>query len=343
MFRKSIKASIIIIYLVIIAGAVVRMTGSGMGCPDWPKCFGYYIPPTEESQLKWEPDHEYFKGQVIIVDESLKVAKEAFTSSESFDQSHWDTYEKHDYAEFNAAHTWIEYINRLLGAISGIAILIMTISSFGQWKKNKKLTILSVVCLVLLLFQAWLGATVVYSVLSPVRITIHMLVALILVALLIYILKLSSNKDTSLKSTFTFRNLLVFAVILSLIQVAMGTQVRQFVDEQVNLVGYSNKSEWLENPTLVFYAHRSFSILVLLINLGIWWLNKARNLGFKLTNWMMIILGVEILTGIAMFYLDFPFLTQPLHLVFAALLFGIQFYILMQSFEAKLITKTLNQ
>jgi cytochrome c oxidase assembly protein subunit 15 len=55
---------------------------------------------------------------------------------------------------------------------------------------------------------------------------------------------------------------------------------------------------------------------------------------------MMLILFVEILSGISMFYLDFPFLTQPLHLVFAALLFGIQFYILMQSFEAKLITKT---
>jgi cytochrome c oxidase assembly protein subunit 15 len=316
------------------------MTGSGMGCPDWPKCFGYYIPPTEESQLKWEPDHNYFKGQVIIVGKSLKVAKEAFKSNSSFNLSHWDTYEKHDYAEFNAAHTWIEYINRLLGALSGIAILIMTISSFGLWKKNKKLTLFSILCLVFLLFQAWLGATVVYSVLSPVRITIHMLVALVLVALLIYILKLSSNEDTSLKSTFTYRNLLVFAVILSLIQVGMGTQVRQFVDEQVDLVGYSNKSAWLDNPTLVFFAHRSFSIVVLLINLGIWWLNKTRNLGFKLTNWMMLILFVEILSGISMFYLDFPFLTQPLHLVFAALLFGIQFYILMQSFEAKLITKT---
>ena len=341
MFRKSIKVSIIIIYLVIIAGAVVRMTGSGMGCPDWPKCFGYYIPPTEESQLKWVSGHDYFKGQVIIVDETLKVAKEAFTSNSSFNQTHWDTYDKHDYAEFNAAHTWIEYINRLLGALSGIAILIMTISSFGQWKKNKKLTLFSILCLVLLLFQAWLGATVVYSVLSPVRITLHMLVALVLVALLIYILKLSSDEDTSLKSTFTFRNLLVFAVVLSLIQVAMGTQVRQFVDEQIDLVGYNAKGEWLNNPTLVFYTHRSFSILVLLINFGIWWLNKTRNLGFKLTNWMMIVLSIEILTGIAMFYLDFPFLTQPLHLVFAALLFGIQFYILMQSFEAKLMTKTL--
>jgi cytochrome c oxidase assembly protein subunit 15 len=339
-FRKSIKASIIIIYLVIIAGAVVRMTGSGMGCPDWPKCFGYYIPPTEESQLEWLPNHDYFEGQVIIVNKSLRVAKEAFTSNESFKDSHWNNYDKHDYAEFNAAHTWIEYINRLLGALAGVAILIMTLLSFGQWKKNKKLTLFSLLSLVLLLFQAWLGATVVYSLLSPVRITLHMLVALLLVALLIYILKLSSDENSSLKATLTFRNLLITAAVLSLIQVAMGTQVRQFVDEQIDILGYESKSEWLKDPTLVFYAHRSFSIIVLLINLSIWWLNRRRNLGFRLTNWMMLIIGIEILSGIAMYYLDFPFLSQPLHLVFAALLFGVQFYILMQSFEAKLITKT---
>ena len=340
MFKKSIKASIIIIYLVIIAGAVVRMTGSGMGCPDWPKCFGYYIPPTEETQLEWSQNHDYFEGQVIIVGKSLKIAKEAFTSNSEFENSHWNNYEKHDYAEFNAAHTWIEYINRLLGALAGLAILIMTILSFGQWKKNKKITLFSILSLILLLFQAWLGATVVYSLLSPVRITLHMLVALLLVALLIYILKLSSEKNSSLKATFTFRNLLIAAVILSLIQVAMGTQVRQFVDEQIDLLGYENKGEWLNDPTLIFYAHRSFSIVVLLVNLGIWWLNRSRNLGFRLTNWMMLIVGIEILSGIAMYYLDFPFLSQPLHLVFAALLFGVQFYILMQSFEAKLITKT---
>ena len=61
-FIKSVKFSLIIVYFVIAAGAIVRMTGSGMGCPDWPKCFGYWVPPTERTQLDWTPNHSYLKG-----------------------------------------------------------------------------------------------------------------------------------------------------------------------------------------------------------------------------------------------------------------------------------------
>ena len=83
-YKFLLILSLCLVYLVIAAGSIVRMTGSGMGCPDWPKCFGYLIPPTEKSQLKWKPLNSYKKGQIIIVDETLKIASFDFVSGYYF-------------------------------------------------------------------------------------------------------------------------------------------------------------------------------------------------------------------------------------------------------------------
>ncbi|MGM0636545.1 MAG: COX15/CtaA family protein [Bacteroidota bacterium] len=328
-YRKSIKFSLIIVYLVIVAGAVVRMTGSGMGCPDWPKCFGYYIPPTDVEEIKWHPNQHYFEGQIIIVDESLKAAKEDFVAGEEFNNKNWEAYTKHSYAKFNPSHTWVEYINRLFGALSGVAVLIMAILSFRMWNHKKRLTLVSLFTLALLMFQAWLGATVVYSELLPIRITIHMIVALVIVALLIYLLSETAKTQSDKKSSKIFTNLLVIGLILSLIQVALGTQVRQAVDDFMREFGSQGKIKWIEEPGIMFYIHRSFSFLVVIVNVLIWWINKKKKLGFSWTDTLLFLILIEIISGIAMYYFEFPFGSQAAHLVFASLLFGTQTYLLL--------------
>jgi len=331
MYRKAVKASLILVYLVIIAGALVRMTGSGMGCPDWPKCFGYYIPPTDASVLEWQPEKTFEKGQVIIFDESLKVATRNFTTSSTFSTTNWEDYTKHDYATFNVWHTWIEYINRLVGALSGLAILIMAILSFRERKRNKWIPILSVLSVFMIVFQAWLGATVVYSVLSPVKITIHMVMALVIVGALIYLLYISREQQQQIQVPVLYKRAMLLALVLTLVQVALGTQVRQFVDEAVDVVGYEAKGLWLDNPTLDFYIHRSFSIVVFLLNVLLWHNNRKNGYGLNKQNWVLGLIGLEVLTGISMYYFDFPFLSQPLHLIVASLLFGVQFYVAMEA------------
>ena len=159
LFHQTAKIALILIYLVILAGAVVRMTGSGMGCPDWPKCFGYYIPPTEASALQFKPDHHYSKGHIIILNDSLWVAKKDFTSSESISLEQWSPYTTHDYATYNPLHTWIEYINRLLGALSGLPILLLAFLSLKRWKINRWNTVVGILTLIGIGFQAWLGKT----------------------------------------------------------------------------------------------------------------------------------------------------------------------------------------
>ncbi|UZO82700.1 COX15/CtaA family protein [Aquimarina sp. ERC-38] len=330
MFKKLTVISIILIYLIIVAGAVVRMTGSGMGCPDWPKCFGYYIPPTSESQIQWKPEHLYKQGTIVIKNEELRLAKENFTSTSQYQEDNWLPYTKHDYAEFNVWHTWIEYINRLVTVLSGLPILLLFILSFRYLKTNKRITQLAIITVLAMAFQAWLGKIVVDTNLAPVRITVHMLVAFLIAAILIMMLYEQQPERKKVEVSKTFKSILVFSIILTFIQVAMGTQVRQYVDEQVKLA--LSKSEWLTPTPVIFYVHRSFSVLIVLVNAWLFLQNRKLSLGLTKLNWVMFLIALEVITGIAMYYLDFPFLTQPLHLVIASLLFGIQFYLLLQVF-----------
>lgn len=334
-FSSITKTALVLVYLVIIAGAVVRMSGSGMGCPDWPKCFGYYIPPTNISELTWTPNREFEKGQVIIHGEKLLVAQEDFKSGETFEDNHWQTYTKHDYATFNPTHTWVEYINRLCGAVAGLACFIMAIFSFSFWKENKKVTLLSWLVVFLMGFQAWLGATVVYSVLNPVKITVHMVVALLIVGVILYILHLVKPKITTQKFDKVFDSVLIISLILTLTQIILGTQVRQYVDEQVKIVGYDGMNQILVDPIIGFYFHRTFSFVVLAINVILITRNRKLQLGFKKINWVLWLLAIEILSGISMYWYDFPFGSQTLHLVIASLLFGTQFYLILESKTAE--------
>ncbi len=334
-FLKSAQIALVLVYLVIFAGAFVRLTGSGMGCPDWPKCFGYYIPPTEKSELLFTAEKEYDKGQVIIKDESLLVAKAAFVSNSHFNSADWEKYTKHDYAIFNPIHTWVEYINRLLGALAGIACVITFALSFGYWKENKKLILLTFLICILMGFQAWLGKTVVDSVLNPFKITTHMLAALLIVAFQLIVI----NSVQTIRKPFglnkKFNCILIVALALTIVQIVLGTTVREHVDT-ISETG-APEIMWLQNPTIVFYIHRSFSIIVLLTNLYLFYSNRKLILGFNKLNWVIFILGFEILSGISMYYLDFPFGTQTIHVVLATILFGIQFYLILESKTKKVL------
>ncbi|AOW20864.1 COX15/CtaA family protein [Urechidicola croceus] len=331
-FPKIVKLCLISLYLIFLAGSVVRMTGSGMGCPDWPKCFGYYVPPITEGQLLWHPNHQYKKGVVIIKDKILLVAQTDFKTTLNYDETNWKPYEKHSYAKFNVFHTWTEYINRLASVLSGFFFLFLIVGSIKFWKKKKIITILSFLAFLLMLFEAWLGKTVVDSVLSPSIITVHMVVGLIIVAILLKLTHLVDNdKRVAKKTDKLFTNILWLATIFSLIQIALGTQVRQYVDEQVKLLGFENKALSLLAPDLKFYIHRSFTILIVLVNFWLYYRNKKLGLNFKRLNWILILLVIEALSGVLMYYVDFPIGTQTIHLLFGVFLFSIQFYLILES------------
>ena len=317
--------ALLFVYLVILAGAVVRMTGSGMGCPDWPKCFGYLIPPTERSQLNWQPGKTYEKGNVIIVDNSLQVATQSFESGETIDLQNWEVYTKHDYTTFNVTHTWVEFINRLLGAISGLIVLGLFIRSLWWIRKQPLLSLFSFFAVVGMGVQAWLGKTVVDSNLLPSKISLHMIMALLIVSVLLFVRAKSHGKQIQQPSK-TLLMLIVGSFVLTLIQFGLGVDVSQFIDYQIKQAGSNAPQLWLDRPEISFYVHRSLSLVVVVLSILIYKLVKKEGLAQKYIQLIIGCILAEIALGILMYYVDFPWGTQPLHLLVATLLFSAQLY-----------------
>ena len=321
--------TILIVYLVILAGGIVRMTGSGMGCPDWPKCFGFLIPPTERSQLEWKKEYKYNKNQMIIIDDDLLYATKKFKSSKEFNISNWSNYTKHDYSKFNVYHTWIEYINRLIGALAGLSVLILFIRSLKFLKSNFKIVSLSFLALIAILFQAWLGKTVVDSNLTANTITIHMLMAIILLFILFSILVKSGIKKVNIVIPRNISIIVIISILLLFTQILTGTEIRKFIDIQMENYNYSYKQKWIENIPNIFNFHRSFSWIIIIINTLIFF--KIKNLGIKSKIFYAIsfLIIIQILTGIIMYYFSFPFSSQPIHLLISTMIIGLQFYFLL--------------
>src|SRR5580698_2662877 len=134
-FQRLNLATIISLFILILAGGVVRSTGSGMGCPDWPKCFGRYVPPTSSAELPKDYKQQYVAGRV---EKNQKFAK----TLDLFGYGDLARRIREDKSilvpeEFNAAKTWTEYINRVIGVISGFQLLLMAVFSFSYRKERK--------------------------------------------------------------------------------------------------------------------------------------------------------------------------------------------------------------
>ena len=329
-FRPLTLLTLVFTLLVILAGSVVRTTESGMGCPDWPKCFGDYIPPTHPDQVNFHPNQSYTKGMMVIVNDTLWRATAPFKSGEIFSRDQWEKYPKHDYAEFYVQKTWIEYINRLLGALLGVLVLGCFITSFFQEKPKRALVLWSFSLVVLTGFQGWLGALVVSSNLAPVKITIHMFAALLLLAIIIWIVEISrrsENKIVSQKShDVLLKPLVIVSLIFTLIQVYLGTQVRESIDLIAESLNHEQRNLWIDLLPSTFVIHRALSLLVLAVNAFV--LIRANDQANKSIRKNAQLAGIlvlaEIVVGFSFMLFDMPKFLQPTHLILACFLFAVQ-------------------
>ena len=301
-FLRFSRFVVLMVLLVILAGAVVRTTQSGMGCPDWPTCFGKWIPPTSADELP--PDFERYLRQQDI-----------------------------DHT-FNAFHTWTEYLNRLLGALLGLLVFIQFVWSFLLYRKSRSAIVWSCFAIVLLTgFQGWLGKKVVDANLAPVKVTLHLFGALGILALALFIVFLQ-QQAAAVRNSKVARVAMVSLVLL-LVQMLLGTAVRAQIDVIAKSLDYGYRDLWIGKLNYWFYIHRSFSLVVTALCVYQFWLFR-KYIGKTLSNQLVLAcVAYTVAAGVVMAYFYMPAWVQPVHLLFSALLFAALFYNLLIAARSK--------
>lgn len=297
-FQRILFLCIVGTYLVILAGAIVRGTGSGLGCPDWPRCFGQWIPPTDISELPANYKDIY------------KIAGKTI-------------------ADFDPFKTWTEYINRLLGVILGFLIVLLFGTSFKVKNYDRNIPWFCGGLLLLILVQGGVGALVVSTHLKPFVITIHMFLAVVQLFGLLYLNKYCSDlRDTSLVQQIDKKGLRITKILVGLtfFQVLVGTQVRQQVDHFMRDTLEATQATIINFLGFPFYFHRTFSIVILglfaylLIHFH---KNTFNRQAFFLTLMALLCVFGNIATGVALNYFGFPANAQPPHLFFGVMTLGL--------------------
>lgn len=325
--------TIIVTLLVILAGGIVRSTGSGMGCPDWPKCFDRYIPPTDVSQLPANYKEKYVAGRLKKNEKFAKylesMGKVALADSIRHDKSITIP------EEFNPTKTWTEYLNRLAGVAAGIFLFLTVVYSFAYRKTAKRIIVLSILNLFVVGYQGWLGSIVVSTNLTQWVVTVHMLLALVILAISIYTYNYAKQLNKA-PSVIMYRiawlkGFLFFTLVISIVQIVLGTEVREAVDVIAKSLSYGSKNTWISKVGEIFSYHRDLAILVVIANAVVYKMVIDRFSGkaapLLTARFMLITLLIQLLSGFALAYIAFPPAAQALHILFSTLLFSLQFYL----------------
>ena len=194
-FQRLALWTTFITYGLILVGSLVRVSGAGLGCPDWPRCFGSWIPPASAAELPPQ-----------------------------FDAS-----------QFNPALMWTEYLNRLLGVTVGFSILATAISAWRHHRRDPRILWTTIAAFLLVGYEGWLGGRVVAHELAPWIVTAHLIVAVVIVQLLLYAtytaFESRSVPDTGLRlAGWPY----VLLMLVTLVQAGFGTQVRGTIDDALD-------------------------------------------------------------------------------------------------------------
>ncbi len=324
------------VFLLLIAGGVVRSTGSGMGCPDWPKCFDKYVPPTNINQLPNNYRDAYLEKRLKKTQKfAALIRKMGFNKEADILLTDPALYIPED---FNTRKAWTEYINRLIGALSGLFALGFFITLFkARYKTNKTKFWCGIIGFILMLFNGWLGSIVVATNLFPMLVTIHYLAAYATLSFFMMSV-FDVRSDENSKGILQFKWFYLFLLIFSLVQISYGTQLRQLSDDGLKTGKlYQNGNLNIEVLGTIFSIHRIFAIVLIILSLF-----PALATWKKCTKkWRSIIMAIpavmliQYISGVLNLRLNFPFIPQVSHIFFAGVIFGLSLYICISNFSSQ--------
>lgn len=314
-FQVLATAALVSVLVLMFVGAIVRVTGSGMGCPDWPTCWGCLVPPTAVEQVDFDklPIERFQRKAERMGRDPATITVESLR------------------AEFNARHVWTEFANRLCSLPVGFFSLATFIAAFWQRERRPWVFWMAFGSLVVVLVNAWMGARVVYSGLKPGVLTAHLALAMLLTGSLMYCAWRGTDRPWRVRmNAGALRQSRLAVGLLLVVLVAegiLGSQVREMTDELAKFHENAPRETWraeLEGAWL-YLVHRSFSWVVLGATLWAWGLTSRHRDGGagKVERVVLGIVLAQMVMGVVMSQIHIFSWVQVLHVGLAAVLLAL--------------------
>ncbi|MCR4304564.1 MAG: COX15/CtaA family protein [Gallionella sp.] len=313
-YRKLVWVTLFLTFDLIMFGAFTRLTDSGLGCPDWPGCYGHANPLQAHADIS--------AAEAAMPTGPVTVMK-----------------------------AWIEMIHRYLAMGIGVLIVALMMIAWRRWlqsgrREMKFSPLFPAVLFVFVCVQGAFGAWTVTMKLQPVIVTIHLLLGMALLALLTWFGAHLSNHQTVPEPAVALRLPALLAALLLLVQIALGGWVStnyaalactDFPLCQGELfpqmdfangfalwrdLGMTAHGEYLPFPALtaIHWAHRAFAFIVVAsvawVALGAFKIKALR----KTARWLLILIALQFALGILNVLLELPLPLAVAHNGGAALL-----------------------
>ena len=272
-FYKTSIITVIILYILVLVGGFVRVTESGDDCPDWPKCYGSWIPPfsIEDIPDEFNPSQDKVYG------------------------------------------SWVEYFNRLVGVVLGISMLFTFYKSIYVFKIDKIIFYGSLSSLLLVIVAGWFGGQIAQNIdginiMHQHSVSIHLYIAILTIISLVYttnraFLLLYPNCEK--KTNYSDESVYIFfaILVLNLLLVFSGSFIRTFIDDDLikELPYFLRMEHYVYKTGFIKFIHPilGFSMLSLL---GVLWnhimnLSDSSNILKMLVRVLLILIGLQVVIG----------------------------------------------